>query len=69
MDAPRLPALALLMTLAATPLGAQEPDWAAASKETLANLQTMIRMNTVNPPGNEMQVAKFLESTLKAAGI
>jgi acetylornithine deacetylase/succinyl-diaminopimelate desuccinylase-like protein len=69
MDAPRLPALALLMTLAATPLAAQEPDWAAASKETLANLQTMIRMNTVNPPGNEMQVAKFLENTLKAAGI
>ena len=61
------------MTLAAAsftaPLAAQEPDWAAANKETLANLQTMIRMNTVNPPGNEMQVARFLEATMKSAGI
>lgn len=57
------------MTLATSPLAAQEPDWSAASKETLAHLQTMIRLNTVNPPGNEMQVAKFLDSTLKAAGI
>ncbi len=66
----RLPlALALLMTMPLVSLPAQEPDWAAASTETLANLRTMIRMNTVNPPGNEMQVARFLESTLKEAGI
>ncbi|MEO5817482.1 MAG: M20/M25/M40 family metallo-hydrolase [Gemmatimonadaceae bacterium] len=56
------------MTLATT-ASAQEPDWGAAHKETLGHLQTMIRLNTVNPPGNEMQVAKYLESTLKAAGI
>ena len=64
-------ALTLLMTLAAAPLAAQEssPDWTAASKETLGHLQTMIRLNTVNPPGNEMQVAKYLDSTLQAAGI
>jgi acetylornithine deacetylase/succinyl-diaminopimelate desuccinylase-like protein len=29
----------------------------------------MIRMNTVNPPGNELQVARYLDSTLKADGI
>ena len=61
------------MTLAAAsitaPLAAQEPDWVAANKATLANLQTMIRLNTVNPPGNELQVARFLETTLKAVGI
>ena len=61
--------LAVLMTLATAPLAAQEPDWASASRETLAHLQTMIRLNTVNPPGAEMQVAKFLDGTLKAAGI
>ena len=59
----------LLMTFAATPATAQEPDWSAASKETLAHLQAMIRMNTVNPPGNELQVAKYLDSTMRAAGI
>jgi acetylornithine deacetylase/succinyl-diaminopimelate desuccinylase-like protein len=57
------------MTLVAISASAQEPDWATSSRETLANLQTMIRMNTVNPPGNEMQVAKFLETTMKAAGL
>ena len=55
--------------LMAAPLVAQEPDWSAARTETLGHLRTMIRLNTVNPPGNEMQVAKYLESTLKAAGI
>jgi acetylornithine deacetylase/succinyl-diaminopimelate desuccinylase-like protein len=29
----------------------------------------MIRMNTVNPPGNEIAVARYLDSTLKAEGI
>jgi acetylornithine deacetylase/succinyl-diaminopimelate desuccinylase-like protein len=59
------------MTLASvpSPTKAQEPDWAAARQETLAHLQAMIRMNTVNPPGNELQVARYLDSTLKAAGI
>jgi acetylornithine deacetylase/succinyl-diaminopimelate desuccinylase-like protein len=67
---PRLFAFALLMTLSvAAPIFAQEPDWSAASKETLAHLQAMIRLNTVNPPGNELQVARHLDSALKAAGI
>ena len=59
------------MTLASAPsqTHAQEPDWSAARQETLAHLQAMIRMNTVNPPGNELQVARYLDSTLKAAGI
>ena len=59
------------MTLASipSPTNAQEPDWTAARQETLAHLQAMIRMNTVNPPGNELQVARYLDSTLKAAGI
>jgi acetylornithine deacetylase/succinyl-diaminopimelate desuccinylase-like protein len=65
----RFRALCLLMTLTAAPLAAQEPDWSAASKETLANLQAMIRMNTVNPPGNELQVARYLEEQLKREGI
>ena len=64
----RLLSLASLMTLA-TPLAAQEPDWNAASRETLSNLQAMIRMNTVNPPGNEMQVGKFLDEKLRAEGV
>jgi acetylornithine deacetylase/succinyl-diaminopimelate desuccinylase-like protein len=44
-------------------------DWNAASHETIGHLQQMIRMNTVNPPGNELPVARYLESVFKRAGI
>jgi acetylornithine deacetylase/succinyl-diaminopimelate desuccinylase-like protein len=66
----RVLATTLLMTLSLSPsLAAQEPDWSAASRETLAHLQAMIRMNTVNPPGSELQVARHLEAALEAEGI
>ena len=35
----------------------------------MAHLQRMIRIDTVNPPGNELRVAQYLEGTLKAEGI
>ena len=44
-------------------------DWAAVSRETIAHLQRLIRINTVNPPGNEIVVAQYLEATLSAEGI
>jgi acetylornithine deacetylase/succinyl-diaminopimelate desuccinylase-like protein len=44
-------------------------DWNAVSRETVAHLQRMIRIDTVNPPGNELPVAQYLESVLKTAGI
>ena len=69
----KLTAVPLLMTLALTPAPAaaqmQTPDWEAVRAETLLHLQRMIRINTVNPPGNEMQLARYLDSTFKAAGI
>jgi acetylornithine deacetylase/succinyl-diaminopimelate desuccinylase-like protein len=62
---------AFLMTVAigARTSSAQEPDWSAASTETMRHLQAMIRLNTVNPPGNELLVARHLEAALKAEGI
>lgn len=47
----------------------REPDWAVAEQETIAHLQAMIRLNTSNPPGNEIAVARYIESVLKAEGI
>jgi acetylornithine deacetylase/succinyl-diaminopimelate desuccinylase-like protein len=63
--------LLALMTAAAVPNASrgQEPDWTAAQQETITHLQAMIRMNTSNPPGNEIAVARYLDSTLKAEGI
>ena len=59
----------MTMSIPSSPAGAQSPDWDATARETLGHLQRMIRINTVNPPGNELAVAQYLDSTLKAAGI
>ena len=65
------PLLFAIMTAAVLPnvARAQEPDWTAAERETVTHLQAMIRMNTTNPPGNELPVATYLDSTMRAAGI
>ena len=46
-----------------------EPDWAHAQALAVEHLQRLIRINTVNPPGNEMAVARHLDATLREAGI
>ncbi|HVE77621.1 MAG TPA: M20/M25/M40 family metallo-hydrolase [Gemmatimonadaceae bacterium] len=55
--------------LAPSPLAAQTPDWDVVRTEVVGHLQRMIRMNTVNPPGNEMLVAAYLDSVLRGARI
>lgn len=44
-------------------------DWPAVTEETVLHLRRLIQLNTVNPPGNEIAVARYLDSTLRAAGI
>lgn len=46
-----------------------EPDWAAVRAETVGHLQRLIQLETVNPPGNEMRVARYLEQVLTSEGI
>ena len=48
---------------------AAEPDWDVVRDETVRHLRRLIQLNTVNPPGNEITVARYLDSTLEAAGI
>ncbi len=46
------------------------PDLAdPAIAEAVAHLQAMLRINTVNPPGNELAVARYLDGVLRAAGV
>jgi acetylornithine deacetylase/succinyl-diaminopimelate desuccinylase-like protein len=45
------------------------PDWQAVSAETISRLQTIIRFDTTNPPGNELPLARHLETTLREEGI
>ena len=45
------------------------PDWAAARQETIEHLRALIRFDTTNPPGNELQLAQYLVEVLGGAGI
>ena len=45
------------------------PDWESVRAETIATLQTLIRFDTTNPPGNELPLAVHIEGVLKREGI
>jgi acetylornithine deacetylase/succinyl-diaminopimelate desuccinylase-like protein len=65
----RLRGVAAAVALAAATAGAQAPSQEAITREATAQLQALIRINTENPPGNELAAARFLDSLLKAEGI
>jgi acetylornithine deacetylase/succinyl-diaminopimelate desuccinylase-like protein len=44
-------------------------DWEGALWECISHLQALIRMDTVNPPGRELGVARYLDDVLRGAGI
>jgi acetylornithine deacetylase/succinyl-diaminopimelate desuccinylase-like protein len=44
-------------------------DWTTAQAETVRHLQRLIQFETVNPPGNELPLARYLESVLAKEGI
>jgi acetylornithine deacetylase/succinyl-diaminopimelate desuccinylase-like protein len=46
-----------------------EPDWRRARDETVRHLRELIRFNTVNPPGNELRLARYLDRALSDEGI
>jgi acetylornithine deacetylase/succinyl-diaminopimelate desuccinylase-like protein len=48
---------------------AATPDFAAARAEAVRFLSDYIRVNTVNPPGNEARGAEYLKSILAREGI
>src|SRR4051812_41694995 len=45
------------------------PDWESLRGETVSRLQTIIRFDTTNPPGNELPLALYLEAELGKEGI
>jgi len=63
---------AVLSMLAAGSVPAQQRspiDWAALTTETVNLLSEYIKVNTTNPPGNELQAARFLKRILDREGI
>jgi len=61
--------LFLLLTCVFRPARAQAPDWKALDDETLHTLTDYIRVNTTDPPGNELDAARFLKRILDKEGI
>jgi acetylornithine deacetylase/succinyl-diaminopimelate desuccinylase-like protein len=70
----RLAALAILVFVPVV-LGAQgaQPvrpvDWSALQREGVEVLRQYLRFNTSNPPGNELETARFLKGILEKEGI
>jgi acetylornithine deacetylase/succinyl-diaminopimelate desuccinylase-like protein len=46
-----------------------QPESAEALAETIAHLQALIRIPTINPPGEEALVAEYLQTVLEREGI
>lgn len=44
-------------------------DWNRAQDEVVEHLRNLIRINTVNPPGNELAAARYVASVLESEGI
>ena len=66
--APVVKLLLLLLTLS-PPARAQSPSADPILSEATTQLQALIRINTTNPPGNELATARFLDSLFRAEGI
>ena len=64
----RIPALALLAAFIPTG-GAAQVDLSALQDEAVGWLQDYIRINTTNPPGNEIRGARFFAEIFDAEGI
>jgi len=63
----RLLSLLLLVGPLVLPAQAVSPD--QTLHDATAQLQALIRINTTNPPGNELAAARFLDSLFRGAGI
>lgn len=58
------------LTLCTLPLSAQTaPDWVSLTAETEQVLVDYLKIDTSNPPGNELETARFLKRILDREGI
>src|SRR6188768_3580360 len=51
------------------PVPRQPIDWTALEREGVALLRDYLRVNSTNPPGNELEAARFLRDFLAKQGI
>jgi len=46
-----------------------QSDWNDLRDEVVGHLGRLIQIDTTNPPGNEMVLARYLDQTLRGAGV
>ena len=62
--------LPLLLSLSSSAAETAAPvDLAAVDQETMRHFQTLVRMDTSDPPGNEVPAVEYLQRILQAEGI
>ena len=61
-----LASTASVVALAQSP---KDPDWTAIEAETMQHYQAVLRLDTRNPPGNEIVVAEYVKGVLDKEGI
>lgn len=60
----------LLLLLSLTALAAEpQIDWSKLRPETLQHFQSVVRIDSSNPPGNETKVAEYIAKVFDAEGI
>lgn len=59
----------LFVLLPPTTVWTQDNRWRTASEETVQFLRDLVRIDTTNPPGNELAAAAYLQKALSAAQI
>ena len=61
--------LASTASVAALAQVPKDPDWKALEAETMQHYQAVLRLDTRNPPGNEVVVAEYVKGVLDKEGI
>ena len=46
-----------------------QPDWTKLEEETMRHFQALLRFDTSDPPGRELEAAEYLKKVLEAEGI
>ena len=66
----RIGTATLAVVLAAAAAGAQPaPDWKAVEAEAIRTIQSYVRIDTSNPPGDVTKAADFLAAILQKEGV
>jgi len=63
------PILSILLLLGCGLTRAQSPHWTKVNDELLRHYQTLLRIDTTDPPGNETKAVEYIKKVLEADGI